>query len=138
VVQRVWAESSRDNLSVIAAGCAFYALFAIFPTLSALISFYGLTADPATIELQLGMFALVLPPQGMLVEQTHHIAAASGTTLGWSFVVSVGSLVERHGTDPSHFLGPQYRLRGTRTTQFAPLLSERLHFYCRGHFGAAW
>jgi membrane protein len=92
VVQRVWAESSRDNLSVIAAGCAFYALFAIFPTLSALISFYGLTADPATIELQLGMLALVLPPQAyhMLVEQSHYIAEASGTTLGWSFVVSVG------------------------------------------------
>jgi hypothetical protein len=92
VVQRVWAESSRDNLSVIAAGCAFYALFAIFPTLSALISFYGLTADPATIELQFSMLALVLPPQAyhMLVEQTHHIAEASGSILGWSFVVSVG------------------------------------------------
>jgi membrane protein len=92
VVQRVWAESSRDNLSVIAAGCAFYALFAIFPTLSALICFYGLTADPATVELQLGMLALVLPPQAyhMLVEQANNIAEASGTTLGWSFVVSVG------------------------------------------------
>jgi len=33
VAERVWAESSRDNLSVIAAGCAFYALFAIFPGL---------------------------------------------------------------------------------------------------------
>ena len=92
VLQRVWAESSRDNLSMIAAGCAFYALFAIFPTLSALISFYGLTADPATVELQFGMLALVLPPQAyhMLVEQTHHIAEASGSTLGWSFVLSVG------------------------------------------------
>jgi membrane protein len=38
VAERVWSESSRDNLSVIAAGCAFYALFAIFPGLSALIS----------------------------------------------------------------------------------------------------
>src|SRR5262245_66340936 len=76
VVQRVWAESSRDNLSVIAAGCAFYALFAIFPTLSALISFYGLTADPATVALQFGMLALVLPHHSyhMSVHQPYQIA----------------------------------------------------------------
>ena len=50
VAERVLSESSRDNLSVVAAGCAFYALFAIFPVLSALISLYGLVADPANIE----------------------------------------------------------------------------------------
>jgi membrane protein len=63
VAQRVWSESSRDNLSVIAAGCAFYALFAIFPALSALISLYGLTADPTTVEQQFGLLASVLPSQ---------------------------------------------------------------------------
>jgi hypothetical protein len=60
---RARRESSRDNLSVIAAGCAFYALFAIFPGLSALISLYGLTADPTTIEQQVGGFASVLPAE---------------------------------------------------------------------------
>ena len=38
VAQRVWTEIARDNLSVVAAGCAFYALFAVFPALSALIT----------------------------------------------------------------------------------------------------
>jgi membrane protein len=38
VVERVYSESVRDNLSVVAAGCAFYALLAIFPALSALVS----------------------------------------------------------------------------------------------------
>ena len=33
VAERVWSESNRDNLSVVAAGCAFFALFAIFPAL---------------------------------------------------------------------------------------------------------
>ena len=41
VIQRVWTESGRDNLSVVAAGCAFFALFAISPALTALISLYG-------------------------------------------------------------------------------------------------
>jgi membrane protein len=63
VAQRVWTESSRDNLSVVAAGCAFYALFAIFPALSALISLYGLVADPANIDQSFGILGYVLPQQ---------------------------------------------------------------------------
>jgi membrane protein len=92
VAQRVWTESGRDNLSVVAAGCAFYALFAIFPALSALISLYGLTASPANVESQFGMLADVLPGQAydMVIEQIRRIAAASGGSLGWSLVVSLG------------------------------------------------
>jgi membrane protein len=92
VAVRVWAESSRDNLSVVAAGCAFYALFAIFPALSALISLYGLTADPATVELQFGMLASVLPSEAydVVIEQIRRIAEASGRVLGWSFALSIG------------------------------------------------
>jgi len=91
VAERVWAESSRDNLSVIAAGCAFYALFAIFPGLSALISLYGLTADPITIEQQLGGLASVLPGEAynLVIEQVHRLAEASGKLLGWSLGVSL-------------------------------------------------
>jgi len=92
VAQRVWIESGRDNLSVIAAGCAFYALFAIFPALSALIALYGLTADPTAVTAQFSMLSLVLPPDAfdMVVDQTTRIADASGHALGWSLVVSLG------------------------------------------------
>jgi membrane protein len=92
VAERVWTESSRDNLSVVAAGCAFYALFAIFPALSALISLYGLTADPTTVEQQFGMLGLVLPAQAydIVIEQIRHIAEASSRVLGWSFALSIG------------------------------------------------
>ena len=92
VAQRVWSESNRDNLSVVAAGCAFFALVAIFPALSALIALYGLTADPATVEQHFGLLGSVLPPQArdVVMEQIHRISAASGGTLGWSLVVSLG------------------------------------------------
>jgi membrane protein len=92
VAQRVWSESDRDNLSVVAAGCAFFALFAIFPALSALISLYGLTADPATVEQHFGMLSSVLPTQAydIVIEQIHRISAASGGTLGWSLAISLG------------------------------------------------
>lgn len=92
VAQRVWIESGRDNLSVVAAGCAFYALFAAFPALSALVALYGLTADAATVEQQFGMLSSVLPEQayGIVVEQTRRLAEVSSHSLGWGLVVSLG------------------------------------------------
>src|SRR6476660_5625468 len=79
IAERVWSESNRDNLSVVAAGCAFYALLAIFPALSALISLYGLAADPANVAQNFGMLAYVLPPQAydMVIDQIRRVAEAS-------------------------------------------------------------
>ncbi len=92
VAQRVWTESGRDNLSVVAAGCAFFALLAIFPVLTALVSFYGLTADPSTVDEHFGVLRSVLPPQAgdMVMQQIHRVAAAPGGRLGWSLAVSLG------------------------------------------------
>jgi membrane protein len=91
VAQRVWTESGRDNLSVVSAGCAFYALFAIFPALSALIALYGLTANPASVEQQFDLLADVLPAQAydIVIEQVHRLVDASNQTLGWSLLVSL-------------------------------------------------
>ena len=41
VLQRVWGEVGKDNMSIIAAGCAFYALLALFPAITALVAIYG-------------------------------------------------------------------------------------------------
>jgi membrane protein len=92
VAQRVWSESSRDNPSVVAAGCAFYALFAIFPAISALISLYALTADPIHVEQHFNLLSSLLPAQAfdMLTEQIRRIAETSDRTLGWGLVLSLG------------------------------------------------
>jgi len=91
IVQRVAVKVGRDNLSVVSAGCAFYALFAIFPALTASISLYGLTTDAATVERQFSILETVLPPQGyeIVIDQIRRIAETSGQTLGWSFGVSL-------------------------------------------------
>jgi len=92
VAQRVLSESSKDNLSVVSAGCAFYALFAVFPALSALIALYGLTADPATIDAQFHMLSSVLPPQAyqIVIQQIRRLAETSSQSLGWGLVLSLG------------------------------------------------
>lgn len=91
IVKRVVVKVGHDNLSVVAAGCAFYALFAIFPALTASISLYGLTADAATVERQFDILKTVLPPQAyeIVIDQIRRIAETSGQTLGWSFGVAL-------------------------------------------------
>ena len=92
VAQRVWIESGRDNLTVVSAGCAFYALFAIFPALSALISLYGLTTAPTTVENQFSMLSSVLPTEAydIVIQQIRNLAESSNRALGWSFALSIG------------------------------------------------
>ena len=50
VLVRTKAEAKEDNVALLSAGVAFYALLALVPGLIALISIYGLVADPADIE----------------------------------------------------------------------------------------
>jgi membrane protein len=91
IAQNVVRKIGRDNLSVVSAGCAFYALFAIFPALTAAISLFGLTTDPATVERQFGALAAVLPPQAyeIVIDQIRRIAQTSGQALGSGLVVSL-------------------------------------------------
>ncbi len=92
IFQRVAREAARDNLSVISAGCAFYALFAIFPMLSALISLYGLMASPDTVSQHFGILDTILPNEAYAIveQQITRIAAASSQSLSWSLVLSLG------------------------------------------------
>ena len=68
---RVWNEQSRDRLSMVAAGVAFYAMLAVFPALAAVVSIYGLAADPQTIQTQLNSVSGVMPQEafGLINDQ---------------------------------------------------------------------
>ena len=50
VAVRVKEQIKGDNVPLLAAGVAFFALLALVPTLVALVSVYGLVADPADIQ----------------------------------------------------------------------------------------
>ena len=92
ITKRVGSKIVSDNLQVITAGCAFYALFAIFPALWASISLFGLIADAATVERQFGFLATVLPPQAydILIQEIRRIASTSDKALGWNFALGLG------------------------------------------------
>jgi membrane protein len=91
ILPRVYNGISEDRILLIAAGVTFYALLAIFPGIAALISIYGLFADPASIASHLDTLANVAPGGAMdvLHEQMTRLASQGGTTLGVSFLISL-------------------------------------------------
>jgi membrane protein len=52
ILVRVKREAKQDNVSLLAGGVAFFALFALVPALIALVSIYGLVADESTVVRQ--------------------------------------------------------------------------------------
>ena len=74
-----------------AAGVAFYTLLSIFPAMSALISIFGLVADPQVIERQLADLSEVLPQDvlKLLADQLHNLIAAAPGKLGVGLTVSL-------------------------------------------------
>jgi membrane protein len=60
-IRRVRARIAHHNASMLAAGVAFYALMALFPTLIAVVAVWALGADPAQVSSQLAPLARHLP-----------------------------------------------------------------------------
>lgn len=106
ILNRVWYDLSTNNMSIVAAGVAFYALFSIFPGLALLVSLYGLFADRKNVSDLLDMAAGVLPDeaQKLLSDQLQALLSAPPAGLGlaaliglvlalWSARSSAGALI---------------------------------------------
>ncbi len=91
IITCTWQRISKDNLSALAAAAAFYALLSIFPTLTALVSLYGLIADPAMAERQVAAMQGVLPPEALKLVATWLQALVQGPTerFGIGLLISV-------------------------------------------------
>ena len=61
VLINVWKSISEDNISLLAAGVAFYMLLAIFPALVFIVAMFGLLADPDQVRQWLLSLKGVLP-----------------------------------------------------------------------------
>jgi membrane protein len=91
ILLRVYRGISENRILLVAAGVTFYALLAIFPGIAALISIFGLFADPASVANHLDTIANVAPGGAidLLREEMTRLASQGGTTLGVSFLVSL-------------------------------------------------
>lgn len=91
ILLRVKDEVGRDNVSIVAAGVAFYTLLAVFPALIAAVSIYGLVSDPADVARQMSEMTEMLPPSARSVvgDQLQAITTSSDQTLGLGLAISI-------------------------------------------------
>ena len=92
ILSRVRKAIGSDNVSLVAAGLAMYALLAVFPTLAAAVSIYGVFASPADVFEHLQGFAGILPPGAwdIFSKQLQEIA---GRPQGALTATAVGALL---------------------------------------------
>src|SRR5712671_603283 len=88
ILWRTYERTGEDRLLAIAAGVVFFGLLAVFPAITALVSSYGLFADPTTIGDNLRTLALMLPEGSFTIvqDQIARVLAKGGTALGATFL----------------------------------------------------
>jgi membrane protein len=88
IAKRVFKALGDDRLLAVAAGIVFYGLLAFFPAITALVSIYGLVADPSTIREHISLVSGILPAGGfdILRDQVERILAKGGGQLSFAFL----------------------------------------------------
>ncbi|RXH23743.1 ribonuclease BN [Bradyrhizobium nanningense] len=85
---RTYQRVDEDRLLATAGGVVFFGLLAIFPAVTALVSSYGLFADPKTISANLQTLATMLPEGSFQIveDQVARVVSHGSTTLGVTFL----------------------------------------------------
>ena len=90
VVKRGWKEAKVDQVPLLSAGVAYYAFLALFPALIAIVSIYGLIADPGTIAAHISALGKALPGEArQLITDQVTALASKRTTLGLSAILAL-------------------------------------------------
>ena len=91
VLKRAFGEVKKDNVPMLSAGLAYFAFLALFPALIAAVLIYGLVANPADIQQQVGSFSSALPrsARSLITGQLTGIASTSSSALGIGLVISL-------------------------------------------------
>lgn len=90
-LKRAWQAGSKDNIGIIAAGMAYYALLALIPALGAMVLAYGLFADPATVASHVTFLTGNLPPSAaqLIAGQLEDVSQGAEGTQGLGLIASL-------------------------------------------------
>lgn len=91
VLWRTRVELDDDNVVSLAAGVAFFGLFALVPAIGVVVSLYGLLANPQDVARHLSGFSNVIPAAGgeLVRDVLAQVVADSSTTLSFAALVGV-------------------------------------------------
>jgi len=93
ILLRVYENIGKNRVVAFAAGVTFYSILALFPAIAALVSLYGLFADPTTIAGHLDSLKGVLPGGAAQIigDELNRLAAQPHQSLGLTFAVGLAT-----------------------------------------------
>lgn len=95
--------TDRANLSLVAAGGAFFAMLSLFPGLAAVIALIGFMVSPEVVDDQLHLLQDFMPDDAfaLMQDQLQRLVRTSSSTLGWATGISTLAALwsARRGTD---------------------------------------
>ena len=85
------ARIESHNLTLIAAGIAFYAFISIFPAIAVCVSLYGLVSEPSAVQDHIDIVGSVLPPEvlNLVRARLADIANDEESSLTWGLVIGI-------------------------------------------------
>ena len=88
---RTWKESSKDNVSLVAAGVAFYGFLAMVPLMGATVLTYGLVASPQTVLHNVQSLAKTMPQDmaKLIGDQLLNVVKTSGGKKGLGLLAAL-------------------------------------------------
>lgn len=97
ILGRVWIKTGTDNISLLAAGIAFYAFLSFVPLLGAMVMTYGLIADPASIPDHMRMIVRVVPKDAakLILDQIVNLVTTASGKKGLGLAIAM--LVSLYG-----------------------------------------
>ncbi|SFO89316.1 YihY/virulence factor BrkB family protein [Qipengyuania nanhaisediminis] len=90
-LKAAWARGGEDNIGIIAAGVAHYALLALVPTLGAVVLGYGLFADPETVAGHIATLSENLPASAaeLIGDQLKNVSEGAAGAKGFGLLLSL-------------------------------------------------
>ena len=91
ILVRTWKEFGEDQIPLIAAGCTFYSLLALFPGVTAFVALYGLFADVGDAQRHVQEMSAFLPSGAisLIGDQMLKVAAAQNGQLSFAFILGL-------------------------------------------------
>jgi membrane protein len=91
VLARTAAEAKADQVSLLAAGVAFFGLLALVPAMVAFVSLYGLLADPTDVTRHVGDLLGAAPGevQDLVRNQLEAVTADSSSSIGFGLAAGL-------------------------------------------------
>jgi membrane protein len=91
VLKRTFAESGRDNVSIIAAGVAFYGFLAFVPLLGSLVLIYGLVAEPSSVVSHMQAMTAMMPADAAKIigEQLMTVTTTASSKKGFGLLIAL-------------------------------------------------